>query len=136
MTKATIGIDPGVKVGWAVKQNGEITDVSTLTIWQFFEAIEDWNNAGMIGCVVVEDARKCGRWFNDKSAARAQGAGFVKTLSGQFEQFLIDKEIPYKMIAPMKGAKKLDRSMVQRITGYREETNQHSRDAIMIAWNN
>lgn len=136
MTKATIGIDPGVKVGWAVKQNGAITDVATLTIWQMFEALEDWHNLGEIGLVVVEDARKCGRWHSPEQTARAQGAGFVKTLSGQFEAFLIEKEIPYKMIAPIKGGKKLDKAMIQKITGYRESTNQHSRDAIMIAWMN
>lgn len=131
--KTIIGIDPGVSCGVAHKHGGAITDVFTLRVWEMFEHL-DLITHPEVTFVVVEDARKMRR--PTTSQARAMGAGWVRTLSGQIEDFLIEKQIPYKMVAPMRNGKKLNAETVKKITGWKERTNNHERDAIMIAWTN
>jgi len=58
----------------------------------------------------------------------------------EYDQKIIDIALRTKaigqMIAPIKGGTKLTAKMVEKITGFDERTNEHERDAIMIAWNN
>ena len=126
-----IGIDPGVKCGYAAKENGRIVEAETLTIWELFEKLD---SIVVPFHVTVEDARKMSRPDLRGNHARDQGAGWVRILSGQIEAFLIKKEIPYKMIAPMRMYKKMDAASVKGMTHWVGTTNQHERDAIMIAW--
>lgn len=135
--KTIIGIDPGVKIGYACLSGGEIIYADTLTIWQLFEQLDAPGYGGPNPNVlfVVEDARKR-KWFGSDSAAKAQGAGWVKVLCGQIEAYMKEKGKTYKMIAPIKGGTKLTDKMIEKITGFQERTNEHERDAIMIAWHN
>ena len=126
-TKKTIGIDPGVMCGYAIKSNGVITSVRTYRIWELFEEIS-CNSSDIL--YVVEDARKRGG-----PVAAAQGAGWVKVLSGQIEAYLKENECNYKMIAPIRNGTKLNSAQVKSITGWDPRSNQHERDAIIIAWN-
>lgn len=136
-SKTIIGIDPGVKTGMACKNGGEIIWADTLTIWQLFEQLDAPGYGGPNPDVVyvIEDARKR-RWFGANSAAKSQGAGWVKVLCGQIEAYMKEKGKTYKMIAPIKGGTKLTASMIKKITGFDQQTNEHERDAIMIAWTN
>ncbi len=129
--KTIIGIDPGVKTGYACKIDGKIIYAVTLTIWQLFEQIDapGYGVPKEDVLFVVEDARKRSGGF-----ASAQGAGWVKTLSGQIEAFLKQKGHNYKMIAPIRHGTKLTAKQIETITGFDERTNEHERDAIMIAW--
>lgn len=137
LSRTVIGIDPGVKTGIACKSKGEIIWADTLTIWQLFEQLNAPGYGGPNPDVtyVIEDARKR-RWYGSDSDAKKQGAGWVKVLCGQIEAYMIAKGKPYKMIAPIKGGTKLTAKMVEKITGFDERTNEHERDAIMIAWTN
>ncbi len=131
--KTIIGIDPGVNTGWAMKSGGQIYWAETLKIWQLFDALGSpgYGGADPEILYVVEDARKRSGGF-----ASAQGAGWVKTLSGQIEAYLKSRGANYKMIAPIRNATKLTAKQVEKITGFEQRTNEHERDAIMIAWYN
>ena len=132
-----IGIDPGVKTGIACKHNGEILWANTLTIWQLFEQLDAPGYGGPNHNVlyVIEDARKR-KWFGSNSASKVQGAGWIKVFCGQIEAYMKERGKKHRMIAPIKGGTKLTASMVKKITGFDQVTNEHERDAIMIAWTN
>lgn len=127
--KTVIGIDPGVQTGIAVKVNGHITWIGSSKLWNLFEYLSTYSTGDYI--YVIEDARKRSGGF-----ASAQGAGWVKTLCGQIEAYMIAKGKNYKMIAPIRNGTKLSRAQIKKITGFDEVTNEHERDAIMIAWTN
>jgi hypothetical protein len=135
LNKVIIAIDPGVTCGWAVKQGGKIQDVRSYRIWELFEELDNAKAMGTDMMVICEDAR-LRKWFGAKAAAKAQGAGWIKILCGEIEDFLIDREIPYKMSHPIKNGTKLNQEQVEKITGYKGRTNSHQRDAIMIAHGN
>lgn len=130
-----IGIDPGIKTGYAVKTSKGIEIAKTLTIWELFEELTLAQDHLVNYRVIVEDARKR-KWYGMNAEAKREGAGWIKTLCGQIEAYLLKHEIPHKMIHPIKGGTKLTPAMVKKVTGFQEKTNEHTRDAIMIAWTN
>ncbi len=133
MAKTIIGIDPGVKTGFCVKHQGDIIAVGTCEMWRLFEYLDVYTADSIL--FVIEDARKR-RWYGNDSINKIQGAGWVKTLCGQIEAYMKAKGKNYKMIAPIRNGTKLSRAQIKKITGFDEVTNEHERDAIMIAWTN
>lgn len=124
-----IGIDPGVKTGLAKTEGNEIDWTDTVRIWELFDYMAHPYGPNPNVMYVIEDARKRSGGF-----ASAQGAGWVKTLCGQIELFCKEHGLKYKMIAPIRNGTKLNAKMIKQITGYDQKTNEHERDAIMIAW--
>lgn len=66
--------------------------------------------------------------------SRAQGAGYVKAHCQIWEDFLTDYRIPFEAIAPRRNVTKLSAEQFERITGYKERTNEHARDAAMLVY--
>lgn len=125
-----IGIDPGVKTGFAVSDGGCLVQVETLKIHQAMHEVlfvRDRNIYRDNIHVVVEDARKRGGL-----KVRAQGAGSVKRDCKIWEDFLIDNEIDYCFVKPDKKLTKISEETFKRMTKWGKRTSNHARDAAML----
>lgn len=135
-SQLAIGIDPGVKTGIAVADDGKLQSVESATItaaMQMVLALKDQNPT-----VYIEDARKR-TWFGNADARQArsgsgirEGVGSVKRDCGIWEQFCIEQGVAYQLVHPAANKTKLDAETFNRITGWRAKTNEHSRDAAML----
>lgn len=132
-----IGIDVGTKTGIAVwdRQSKSFTRLDTLKIHEAW-ALVTRINQGYVGMIFVrvEDARKISWETKDKKAdaARAQGAGSVKRDAAIWEDFLTDMNIPFEMVKA--NNTKLPADKFEMITGYKEQTSSHARDAAMMVY--
>ncbi len=138
-----IGIDTGVKTGFAYCLDGKLTNVLTLPIHR---AISEVRHA-LSGCirdgeklhVVVEDARKR-KWFGSKGREALQGAGSVKRDAKIWEDYLRDLQqqypnvISFEMVSPAANRTKLSKEAFAQLTGWTERSSEHSRDAAMLVW--
>ena len=136
--KLAIGIDPGVKTGFAVKNisTGEYLRIDTLMIHEAFEALKEMVFRDGINAlyVVIEDARKR-KWFNDKgknAKARrgmAMGGASVKRDCKAWEDFCKDYGLSYALKAPKDLVTKEPLPIWTRRTGWKKRTSEHARDA-------
>lgn len=137
-SQLAIGIDPGVKTGIAVADDGKLQSVASATItaaMQMVLALKDQSPM-----VYIEDARKR-TWFGNADARQArsgagtrEGVGSVKRDCGIWEQFCIEQGVAYQLVHPAANKTKLDTETFNRITGWRAKTNEHSRDAAMLVY--
>lgn len=126
-----IGIDSGLNTGFAIWDRQDKTlECFSLMIHQAFELILKYRPE----CFVrVEDARL--RKYITGGREKLQGAGSIKRDAKIWEDFLIDKNIPFEMVSPKNNRTKLDEVKFKRITGFKGRTNQHARDAAMLVYN-
>lgn len=138
--KLFIGIDPGVKTGLATwEPKDRVLTCHTLTIWEAYEELKRIKNHAFNWSeivVVIEDARKRGG-----SRKAAQGAGWVKTLSGQYEELCKGLGFQVRMVRPGKGKTKVDPLIFQKITGVKTISpggkilvSNHARDAGLMVF--
>ncbi len=129
-----IGIDPGVKTGFATwdAYNKEFLEIETLKIHEAFDIIQEYKACYSI-YVIVEDARQR-KWYGNNSRDKQQGAGSVKRDCKIWEDFLKDNKISFEMIHPKKGFTKLNKIQFENITGWKRRTSEHSRDAGMLVY--
>ena len=136
--KLAIGIDPGVKTGFAVKNigTGEYLRIDTLMIHEAFDALKEIAFSGEAReiYVVIEDARKR-TWFNDKGMSakgkrgKAMGGASVKRDCKAWEDFCEDYGLTYVLKAPKELTTKQPIQIWTRLTGWKKRTSEHSRDA-------
>jgi hypothetical protein len=129
-----IGIDPGVKTGYAAYNPH--TDTLFLKTYMIHEAMQEVKRMAQSGYKVfirVEDAR-LRKWFGTAGREVLQGVGSVKRDSKIWEDFLNDEMIPFEMTNPKNSKTKLDWKEFQKITGYLGSSNQHERDAGILVW--
>ena len=133
--KYYIGIDPGVNTGFARwdKDDKIIVTCTTTTIHYAMLAIYKLHDEGISFFVRVEDARKR-KWFGNAGRDQLQGAGSIKRDCKIWEDFLTDLEAPFEMVAPKNNKTKMDAKIFQKITGWKERTNEHARDAAMLVY--
>lgn len=136
-----IGIDTGVHTGLAVWDSVQKRLVECMTM-KIHEALLYVINAN-ISCqgdltVVLEDARMR-RWIPREGSVaewkgRAMGAGSVKRDATIWEDFLKDYRIPYVLQPPKAGLTKWTTDTFARVTGWKERTSNHARDAAMLVF--
>lgn len=129
-----IGIDPGVKTGFAVYDPNakKLIEVKTIKIHEAMELVLSLHKDNLIA-VTVEDARKR-KWFGNAGKEQLQGAGSIKRDCKIWEDFLNDKGIPFELKAPKHNKTKLIQSYFEKITGWEGRTSEHSRDASMLVF--
>lgn len=134
-----IGIDTGTHTGIAVYDTlkRKLIDVNTLPLHRALRLVLSYNKENYLH-VVFEDARKR-KWIPNsgdprKEAGRRMGAGAVKRDAAIWEEFLKDEGIPYTAQAPAKGATKWNAELFAKITGWRQRTSEHSRDAALLVF--
>ena len=138
-----VGIDTGVNTGFAVwyTESRQLTIVTTITIHQALIWVKGfWERCKEEGeemKVYFEDARKR-TWYATSTAKqdrdKLQGAGSIKRDCKIWEDALTEWGIPFEAVAPKRNVTKLSAEAFRNITGWKERTNEHSRDAAMLVF--
>lgn len=132
-----IGIDTGVNTGFAIWDKKEKTflQIHTLCIHEALKKAELLiSGLGKNEVLIrVEDARQR-KWFGNSGKEQLQGAGSVKRDAKIWEDFLKDLNIDFEMVAPKNNKTKLDAKKFKMITGWKDQTNEHGRDAAMLCY--
>ena len=128
-----IGIDPGTKTGFAVKNFGVFTNVETKTIIEAILAlhaiVSECNRSGRSILVRVEDARKR-TFFGDSGSERWKGAGSIMRDCSIWEDELIRMGILFEFVHP-KNVKATTAEQFKQLCGWDKRTSIHAREA---AW--
>lgn len=139
--KYIIGIDCGVVTGLALWLcgNRKLEVVESCSIIEAMNFITGFVTSGKEEVLVrVEDAR-LRTWIpqgkNEKEErGRREGAGSVKRDAKIWEEFLTYHNIPFEMVAPKNNKTKTTAEYFAKITGWKEKTNEHARDAAMLVY--
>ncbi len=129
-----IGIDTGTTTGfalWDAKQK-KLISVGSHPIHRAMRSVEECNRTAPV-FVRVEDARKR-KWFGKSGREQLQGAGSIKRDAVIWEDFLKDLGIDFEMVAPKNNKTKLNDAAFKKMTGWKERTNEHARDAAMLVY--
>lgn len=139
MSKICIGIDTGVKTGYAELKDGRLSRVETLKIHAAMECVKQAIASHEKVVVYVEDAR-LRKWVPSKCGREIlQGVGSVKRDALIWEDFLSDlkKEnanFDFHLIAPKNNKTKVSSDYFSRLTGWNKRASEHARDAAMLIW--
>lgn len=141
-----IGIDPGTHTGLGHVQDGEFVELQETTFWGAYEYVMEMATQD-VSLVVIEvsprkqtvlwhhnanNSRKGGRIGQDVGGVRLQGELLAEGL----------RRAGYR-VKTMAPVGKVDHNVFKAVTGYdgrrcnktnRDETNEHKRDAGMLAW--
>lgn len=130
-----IGIDTGVNTGVAVwdRKLKKFEIIKTVAIHKAMELVTVFSAKEEKCFIRVEDARKRA-WFGNSGREQLQGAGSVKRDAKVWEDFLSDLSTDFEMVAPKNNKTKLDAKKFSMITGWKETTNVHGRDAAMLCY--
>lgn len=136
-----IGIDCGVKTGYALydRQQKKLLQVCSKTILSAINEVREigLNNPGEV-LVRIEDPRlrKWIPWQKNEKAERGRnrGAGSVMRDAQIWEEFLEAEDIHYELVAPKNNKTKVKDEYFKTITGWKQPTNEHGRDAAMLVY--
>lgn len=130
-----IGIDPGASTGLALYEAGELRELHTIAPHQIAWWIADLK----VQKVIFEDSRlQSHTWKRGKTIAEtkkiARNVGQVDAWCHLIAAVCKDLGVPTLGISPKgKGAKIKDEEF-RLTTGWEGRSNQHARDAAMVAW--
>lgn len=130
-----LGIDPGQNTGMAVYINGELVRLSTVTPM----ALADSIRATRPDRVIFEDSRLTSFMFTTVRSRpvalnMARKVGQVDAWCGLITAVCAHLGIPCHGVSPKNKGKKLDAKAFAQTTGWTEASNEHNRDAAMVAW--
>lgn len=137
-----VGIDTGTHTGYAVwdSTSRKLQECCALKIHQAMDRVKQlYQDHGKDLMVRVEDPRQR-TWFGTERMSREeerkklQGVGSVKRDATIWEEFLADTGIHFQMVAPKNNSTKMKAEYFKAITGYKERTNEHGRDAAMLVF--
>lgn len=133
-----IGIDTGVKTGFAYSVNGDIQNIATETILSAQERVlkisrradQDGNT-----CIVcIEDVRQR-KWVAPNiGSERLQGIGSVKRDCSIWQEFCEHHNLRHLLIPPANIKTKVKAAYFKSVTGYQGRTSEHGRDAGMMIY--
>ncbi|MCH7290996.1 hypothetical protein MMP64_12200 [Acinetobacter sp. ANC 5659] len=135
-----VGIDCGVKTGFAVAEKGVLNRVETLTITKAMDEVKALHAQHPELIVRIEDAR-LRKWFGSADARQAksgagvrEGVGSVKRDCSIWEQFCKEQGIKFDLVHPAANMTKTKDEYFKKITGWVGRTSEHSRDAAMLVY--
>lgn len=135
-----LGIDPGAATGVAIFKAGKLAELLTIEPFQLERSLRDWASAG-VGRVVFEDSRLEKRLWNARqkgaygaALATARSVGQVDAWCTLITAICGDIGLPAHGVSPTTKGAKVDADVFGRITGWVKRSNQHERDAAMVAW--
>lgn len=132
-----LGIDPGSETGVATFVGGALQDLETVTGLEMLALIR----CTLPARVVFEDSRLETRLWNARgkqnmgtALAAARSVGQVDRLCSMIVEQCALLGIPAHGISPTSKGAKLDAARFKAATGWAARSNQHERDAAMVAW--
>lgn len=130
-----VGIDPGVNTGTALYTNG------TLLLLQTIEPIDiqTFILTSHADLFVFEDSRlQSAVWVPSKNKAVANNIarkiGQVDALCSIIQETCERWDIKYMRVSPKAKGGKMNAATFKLHTGWEGKSNQHERDAAMVAW--
>lgn len=134
---AIIGMDPGVSTGLATYSGGQLKALETIEPHAIRELLLERKPAR----VIFEDSRlQSHTWNAQRQKSRAAVAavgrslGHVDQICRQIVSICEELGIPAHGISPAVKGAKLDADQFEVRTGWGRRSNQHERDAAMVAW--
>ena len=126
-----VGIDPGINTGFAIVENGKIMRLETLSFWAAIDAINSLENA----LFIVELPKTRHVWHrgaSNKSAVLKTGMNVGSCIreAELIIDYLEKTGRNYQQVAPQG---KISAAYFNKITGWEGRSNQHTRDAAMLA---
>ena len=133
--KQVIGFDPGVNTGVALFANGKLLSLQTIQPID----IQDCVKKSFADLVVFEDSRlQSAVWVPSKNKAVANNIarkiGQVDALCLLIEETCNRYEIKFMRVSPKAKGAKMNSEDFNLFTGWTHRSNQHERDAAMVAW--
>lgn len=130
-----IGIDTGVKTGFAHSVNGQFVELSTQTILSAMAKVSGIHNdaklAGTKLVVCIEDVR-LRKWVDPRlGKERMRGIGSVERDCSIWQEFCETHGICYLLVPPKDIQTKTSQALFTQITGYVYEVSEDTRDAGM-----
>jgi len=130
-----LGIDPGAQTGIAVFKAGSLWKLETIEPHQ----IADYLTKAMPSRVVFEDSRLTSFMFNQvksRPAAlkMARNVGEIDAWCRLITAVCGELGIACHGISPKGKGSKVDAAEFARLTGWLASSNQHARDAAMVAF--
>ena len=130
-----LGIDPGANTGVAHFVDGELARLETIAPHQIERTLRE----AMPARVVFEDSRlQSHTWTRGKSGAAsakmARNVGQVDAWCTLITSICGELGIPAHGISPAAKGGKMSAASFDRVTGWAARSNQHERDAAMVAF--
>lgn len=130
-----VGIDPGVNTGTALYCNGKLTVLETIQPID----IQTFILMSRVDLFVFEDSRmQSNVWIpsGNKAVANniARKIGQVDALCSLIQETCERYDIKYMRVSPKAKGEKLKAKDFNNLTGWTTKSNQHERDAAMVAW--
>ncbi|WP_313080496.1 hypothetical protein [Pulveribacter sp.] len=130
-----LGMDPGASTGVATIVDGELARLDTISPHE----IERTIRAAMPARVVFEDSRlQSHTWTRGKSGAAsakmARNVGQVDAWCTLITAICGELGIPAHGISPAAKGAKVQADRFAIVTGWMGRSNEHERDAAMVAW--
>lgn len=133
--KLVLGIDPGANTGVATIVGGNVSGLITIAPHQIDRVIRELKPAR----VVFEDSRlQSHTWTKGKTLAAtakmARNVGQIDAWCSLISAICGELGIPAHGISPKAKGAKLNAEQFRAATGWDGPSNEHSRDACMVAW--
>jgi len=133
--KQVLGIDPGVNTGTALYVNGKLLSLQTIQPIDIQDCIKE----SFSELIVFEDSRlQSAVWVPSKNKAVANNIarkiGQVDALCSLIEEMCNRYEIKFMRVSPKAKGSKMNAEDFNGLTGWSARSNQHERDAAMVAW--
>lgn len=130
-----LGIDPGTNTGVAVIQDGKLRHLQTIHPLEIYPVLALWKP----GRLVFEDSRLTTHLFTTNARAAvaksmARKVGQVDMVCGLIVEACDRLGIPAHGISPKGKGAKLNAAQFKAATGWAGASNEHVRDACMVAW--
>ena len=130
-----LGIDPGAHTGVARIEDGQLVSLQTIAPHEIERTLRE----AMPVRVVFEDSRlQSHTWTRGKSGAAsakmARNVGEVDAWCKLITSICGELGIPAHGISPAGKGSKLQADRFAIVTGWTGSTNEHTRDAAMVAW--
>lgn len=128
-----IGLDPGAVTGIAIYEDGRLSKLLDAGPLESFDLIKKLKP----DLLVFEDSRAQGAIWSGKAGAKvaaARSIGRVDMQCAMLEKYCIDNKIIFVAVSPKAKGAKQTAAQFKQWSGYGGKTNQHQRDAALVAW--
>ena len=131
-----LGIDPGAHTGLAFFDGGQLTDLATIEPHKLERSLAEWHPAA----VIFEDSRLSSHAWTTAAGAKAVAIKMARNI-GEIDAYcriivLLCGELGIAAlgISPKDKGAKLNAASFAAISKWDRQSNQHERDAAMVAW--